>query len=110
MPVGMLPLAVATAVSPLPLLVLVVVLLTPRAVPNGLAFALGWAASLLTVGAVTVAVVGAGAGIDGRSVLVSAMEVLVGLGLVLLAFRQWGRRPRGDAGTVPPGWLLAADR
>jgi hypothetical protein len=104
------PFAVATAVSPLPLLALLVVLLTPRAVPNGLAFALGWAVALLAVGAVTVALLGGGAGFDEGGVVPRVIEVVAGAGLIALAVRQWVRRPRGDARTVDPRWLVVADR
>ena len=109
-PAEVVPLALATAVSPLPLLALLVVLLTARAVPNGLAFALGWAIALLAVGAVTVALVGSGAGLDEQGVLVSALEVIVGFGILLLAVQQWKRRPRGGAEAVVPRWLQVADR
>jgi threonine/homoserine/homoserine lactone efflux protein len=101
---------VATAVSPLPLVVLLVVLLTSRAVPNGVAFACGWATALLLVGAATVTLVGAGAGLDERGSVVSTLEVIVGLLLLLLAVRQWSRRPRAGAEAVVPRWLLVADR
>lgn len=104
------PLAVATAVSPLPLVVLLVVLLTPRAVPNGLALVAGWAMALLVVGAVTVMLVGSGAGLDERGTVVSTLEVLVGLVLLLLAARQWSRRPRGGAEAIVPRWLIVADQ
>jgi hypothetical protein len=110
MPVGVVPFALATAVSPLPLLALLVVLLTPRAVPNGLAFAMGWAAALLAVGTLTVAVFGADAGFDGSSAGVRAFEVVAGAALVALATWQWVRRPRGDARRVDPRWLVLADR
>jgi hypothetical protein len=101
---------VATAASPLPLVVLLVVLLTPRAVPNGVAFTCGWASALLLVGAATVALVGTGAGLDERGRAVSSLEALVGLLLLLLAVRQWSRRPRAGAEATVPRWLLVADR
>jgi hypothetical protein len=104
------PFAVATALSPLPLLALLVVLLTPRAVPNGLAFALGWAAALLAVALLTLVVLEADAGFDGSGAVVRPLEVAVGTGLVALAARQWVRRPRGDARHVDPRWLVVADR
>ena len=109
-PADVFPFAVGTALSPLPLLVLLIVLLTPRAVPNGLAFALGWAVALLVVGGVTVAVLGAGAGFDEQGAVVSLIEVFVGCLLLVLAVRQWFRRPRGGAEAVVPRWLQVADR
>ncbi len=110
MSADVVPLALATAVSPLPLLALVVVLLTPRAVPNGLALALGWAVALTAVGAVTVALVDGDAGFDEGGVVPRAIEVVAGGALVALAVRKWVRRPRGDARVVEPRWLVVADR
>ena len=109
-PAEVFPLALATAFSPLPFLALLIVLLTARAVPNGLAFAVGWAVALLAVGAITVALVGDGAGLDEQRVAVSVLEVAVGLVILLLAVQQWLQRPRGGAEAVVPGWLQAADR
>lgn len=109
-PAEVVPLAVATAVSPLPLVVMLVVLLTPRAVPNGFALASGWATALLVVGAATMALVGAGAGVDEQSRPVALLEGLLGVGLLVLALRQWRRRPRGAADATIPRWLSVADR
>jgi len=110
MPAELLPLAVATAASPLPLLMLLVVLLTPRAVPNGLAFAVGWTGALLVVGTVAVVVVGTGAALDQHRGAIAALEALVGLALLYLAVRQWNSRPRIGREAVVPGWLMMADR
>jgi hypothetical protein len=87
-----------------------VVLLTPRAVPNGVGLTCGWATALLLVGAATVTLVGAGAGLDERGRVVPSLEVLVGVLLVLPAVLQWRRTPRVGAEAAVPRWLLVADR
>ncbi|MGZ4638771.1 MAG: GAP family protein [Actinomycetes bacterium] len=103
------PFAVATALSPLPLVVLLVVLVTPRAVPNGFAFAAGWAGALVLVGGLTLSLAGSRAGLDEGSLGVAALEVVVGLAVLMLAGRQWARRlPVGSPPAVP-GWLQVAD-
>ena len=40
----------------------------------------------------------------------STLELVVGVVLLLLAVRQWRRRPRHGAEAKVPRWLLAADR
>jgi hypothetical protein len=103
------PLALATAVSPLPLLVLLVLLLTPRAVSNGLAFASGWAVALLAVLLGTLAVADSDALFQEGEVVVPALEAILGLTLLGLATLQWHRRPHNGSQAPPPKWLTAAD-
>ena len=55
---GLLPAAVAVALSPIPIVAVVVVLGAPRARTAGPAFALGWIAGLLAVSVVVVLLVG----------------------------------------------------
>src|SRR5215218_8625261 len=100
----------ATAVSPLPLLALLVVLFDAacRAQRSRLRPGLGGRPARRRGG--TVALLGGGAGSDEGEVVPRAIEVVAGGGLVVLAVRQWGRRPRGDARMVDPGWLVVADR
>jgi hypothetical protein len=108
MSAAVIPLALATIASPLPLVILLLVLLTPRAVRNGLAFATGWAGALLGVGVATVLAIQAGAVLDERSRAVSVLEAVLGVGLVCLALREWIRRPRDGAAASLPGWLTLA--
>ena len=106
---AVVPLALAAAASPVPLLVLLVLLVTPRAVPNGAAFSVGWAGALLGVGAVTLAAVGAGMDLRDDGTVVAGLTALVGVLMLVLAGWQWSRRPR-DASAMPvPRWLTAAD-
>ena len=104
---AVLSLALAAAASPVPLLVLLVLLLTPRALPHGVAYTAGWAAALLGVGVGTFAVGGPGSDLDG--VVVSAVQVALGLGLLVLAAWHWTRRPTDQSSVRVPRWLTAAD-
>jgi hypothetical protein len=106
---AVVPLALATAVSPLPLLVLLVLLLTSRAVSNGIAFALGWAVALLMVALGTLAIAGSNALPEGRGALVPTLEAVLGLALLGLATWQWHHHPRSGSEARVPGWLNAAD-
>lgn len=53
-----LPLAIGVALSPVPIIAIVLMLGTPRARVNGPAFAVGWLAGLTVVGTIVLLVVG----------------------------------------------------
>ena len=104
----LLPFAVGTAVSPLPIIAVVLILATPRARVNGLAFLLGWIAGLTLVGTVILlAASGAGASDGGEpATWVSAVELVLGTVLVCLAIRQWADR---NVDKPAPKWMQAMD-
>jgi Sap, sulfolipid-1-addressing protein len=103
------PLAAATAMSPLPLVVLIVVLLTPGAGPKGLAFVAGWTGALVAVGALTLAAIGSGVRVDESSRLVAGIELSLGASFLVLGAWQWSRRPPSGTPSQVPRWLVFAD-
>jgi len=107
-----LPLAVGVALSPVPIIAVVLMLTTPRARANGPAFVLGWLVGLGVVGAIVLALAGpGGASEQGQpATWVSWLKLLLGLLLVLVAARQFRGRPRGDEEAPLPGWMRAIDR
>ena len=52
----MLPLAIGIAISPLPIIAVILMLTTPKARTNGLAFLGGWLLGLAVVGAIVLVV------------------------------------------------------
>jgi hypothetical protein len=107
-----LPLAVGVALSPVPIIAVVLLLTTARARANGPAFVLGWLVGLGIVGAIVLALAGpGGASEEGQpAAWVSWLKLLLGLGLVLVAVRQFRGRPRGDEEAPLPKWMGAIDR
>jgi Sap, sulfolipid-1-addressing protein len=107
-----LPLAVGVALSPVPIIAVVLMLTTPRARANGPAFVVGWLVGLGVVGAIVLALAGpGGASEQGQpAAWVSWLKLLLGLLLVLVAARQFRGRPRGDEEAPLPGWMRAIDR
>jgi threonine/homoserine/homoserine lactone efflux protein len=104
--------AVVVAISPIPIIGVVLMLGTPRARSNGPAFLAGWLLGLSVVG-VVVLLVAKGAGADddgGASSGVSWLKIVLGLVLIALAVRQWRRRPRGDEAGTLPKWMEAIDQ
>jgi Kef-type K+ transport system membrane component KefB len=107
-----LPLAVGVALSPVPIIAVVLMLTTPRARANGPAFVLGWLVGLGVVGAIVLALAGpGGASEEGQpAAWVSWLKLLLGLLLLLVAVRQFLGRPRGDEEAPLPKWMGAIDR
>jgi threonine/homoserine/homoserine lactone efflux protein len=108
----MLPTAVVAAISPLPIVAVVLMLVTPRGRVNGPAFVLGWVLGYAVIGAVVLSVSsGASASDDGTpATWVSVLELVLGLLALLLGVRQFRGRPRGDAKAPTPHWMQDLDR
>jgi threonine/homoserine/homoserine lactone efflux protein len=107
----MLPTAVGVAISPLPIVAVVLMLVSSRGRVNGPAFLVGWILGIAAAGALVLLLAGgAGANDDGEPAdWVSWLKLLLGLGLLLLASKQWRGRPHGDEEPVTPKWMGALD-
>jgi threonine/homoserine/homoserine lactone efflux protein len=107
----MLPAAVGVALSPLPIVAVVLMLVSRRGRVNGPAFVLGWIAGLVIVGAIALsASSGADASEDGApATWVSVLKLVLGTLLLLVAVKQWRGRPRDPADVKTPKWMDALD-
>ncbi len=106
-----LPFAVAIALSPIPIIGVVLMLGTPRARRNGPAFVLGWIFGLAVVGAVILLVSGGADASEGGgpSDWVNVLKLVLGIGLLLIALKQWRGRPRAGEEAALPGWMTTVD-
>jgi threonine/homoserine/homoserine lactone efflux protein len=107
----MLPAAVGVAVSPMPIVAVVLMLVTPRGRTNGVAFLLGW---LVGVGLVGTIVLFVADGVDATegsepASWVSWLGLALGVLLLAGAIKQWRSRPRGDEEAATPKWMQALD-
>ena len=108
---GSLPLAFGVAISPVPIIAVVLMLTTRRGRVNGPVFVLGWLCGLAVVGAIVLCVMGpSGTGSSGSpATWVSWIKVALGVLLLLLAVRQFRGRPAGDETAAMPKWMAAID-
>lgn len=108
---SVLSLALGVALSPIPIVAVVLMLATPRGKVNGPAFVVGWIAGLAIVGAIVLLLAGGiGAGSSGEpKTWVSVLKVVLGAGLLLVAVREWRGRPHGEAEPELPGWMKTID-
>jgi Sap, sulfolipid-1-addressing protein len=106
-----LALAVAAAISPFPIIGVVLMLVTPRARINAPMFVFGWLAGLAVVGAIGLTVAGAiGASDHGSpSTAATVFEIVLGSALVIFAVRQWRKRPKHGEEPPEPKWMTAVD-
>jgi threonine/homoserine/homoserine lactone efflux protein len=106
-----LPLAIAAAVSPFPIIGVVLMLTTPRARANGPLFVVGWVFGLAAVGAIGLTVAtAAGSSNNGEaSTNANIIEIVLGSLLIVFAVRQWRSRPKLGETAKLPKWMAAVD-
>jgi hypothetical protein len=108
---GVLPLAVGVAISPVPIIAVILMLFSARAKVNGTVFAVGWVLGIAAVTAIAVLVAnGSGASTSG-SANDTVSWIKLGLGVLLLvaAQRQWQSRPVPGAEPTMPKWMAGID-
>jgi threonine/homoserine/homoserine lactone efflux protein len=102
---------VGVALSPIPIIAVVLMLATPRGRANGPAFLAGWILGLAVVGTV-VLLVSSGAEASengGPAEGLSIVKLALGVLLLVVALRQWRGRPRGEADPELPKWMRTID-
>jgi threonine/homoserine/homoserine lactone efflux protein len=105
-------LAAGVAVSPLPIVAIILLLATPRGRADGSLFAVGWLVGLSVLGAVVLLLAGpADPSDDGQPAAWTGwLKLLLGVLLLLLAARQWRARPAEGAEPEMPRWMTGLDR
>ncbi|MEV7028239.1 GAP family protein [Kitasatospora sp. NPDC093558] len=107
---AMLVSAAGIAISPQPLIAVILLPATPRGRANALALTAGWTATLGAIAAIVVAG-GSRLGSEGGEPTWSWwLKLTLGVLLVLLALMQWRDRPREGHVTAPPGWMRSVHR
>jgi hypothetical protein len=104
----LLPLAVGVAISPLPIIALVVLLIAPKAGAASWGFLFGWvcATTLVLVLFALISGVDALKSPETKSI-VAVFKIVLGAALLALAVKEWRARPRAGARAELPHWLSA---
>ena len=105
----LLPSALAVALSPVPIIAVVLALGAPNARTTGPAFALGWIAGLVAVSAIVVLILGNGSDPDLDDPGVDWLKVAIGILFLVLASGQWKKRPQDDPVLEMPRWMASFD-
>jgi len=103
---GLLPSAIGVALSPVPIVAVILVLGTPKARSNGPAFALGWVGGLVVVSVVVLVVASGASNPDSASsTALSAIKLALGAVFLFMAAAQWQKRPKKGEKPVMPKWM-----
>ena len=103
--------AVGVAISPVPIMAVILMLFSARARTNGPMFLAGWALALALVGCVVYFVSDAGdaATSSTASDTISWGKIAFGVLFLLLAARNWRNRPQPGTEPEMPKWMAGID-
>jgi threonine/homoserine/homoserine lactone efflux protein len=106
-----LPAALGVAISPVPIIAVILMLLSPRATGASVGFMIGWVIGIAAV--VTAVALLLDPADDGDasdpSTLSSLIKIGLGVLMLLLAAAQWRSRPPPGEEPKLPGWMKAVD-
>jgi hypothetical protein len=98
--------AVGVAISPVPIIAVILMLFSRRAASNGVAFLVGWLLGLTVVSIVVLAIgVEASEGDAGGG----WTKVVIGVLFLALAVKQWRDRPQPGEEPPMPKWMASID-
>lgn len=100
-------------VNPVPMTAVILLLFSPRAKVSGPAFVVGWVLGMsLVFGLLLLFVPGDTLHQQTRepSTIASIVRLLLGIGLLYLASRQWRQRSGSDDDATPPQWMLRLEQ
>lgn len=106
-----LPLAVGIAISPIPIIAAILMLLSPHARSTSVGFLLGWVLGIVVAVVVFTLVSGLlpAEDPDASKPVAGVVKIILGVLLLLLAVRQWRSRPRAGETAALPKWMDAID-
>jgi threonine/homoserine/homoserine lactone efflux protein len=107
-----LPLALGVAISPIPIIAAILMLLSPKARSNGVGFLLGWIIGIIVGVTVFTLLASAIPASDPNAAqpIKGTIQLIIGVLLLLLAVGQWRKRPRKGEEVVLPTWMQAIDK
>lgn len=107
-----LPLTLAIAVSPLSIIAVILMLLSPNARSTGPGFLIGWVVGIaapVTLFVLTARLLPPHEAAGGPNVVRAIIQFVLAALLLLLALKGWRSRPTGDAEPALPKWMAAID-
>jgi hypothetical protein len=107
---NLLPSAIGVALSPVPIIAVILMLGTPKARSTGTAFALGWVTGLVAVSVIVLIVAGGASNPNSDTATgVNWLDVFLGVLFLAMAARQWRGRPKKGEEATMPRWMASID-
>ncbi|KQN86579.1 GAP family protein [Arthrobacter sp. Leaf69] len=106
-----LPLALGIAISPIPIIAAILMLLSPKAKAVSVGFLVGWVVGIIAAVAVFTLLSGLIPEEDPEASkpIAGTIKILLGAGLLVLAVRQWRSRPIPGEKAALPKWMATID-
>jgi Sap, sulfolipid-1-addressing protein len=103
--------AIGVAISPVPIIAVILMLFSRRANVNGPIFLLGWLLALGIVSTVVYLLADQSSPTTSSTAsdTISWGKILLGALFLLLAVRNWRNRPKGDVEPEMPKWMAGVD-
>ena len=106
-----LPLALGIAISPIPIIAAILMLLSPKAKATSVGFLIGWVVGIVVavvVFTVLASIIPASDPSQSKPIS-GVIKIVLGALLLLLALRQWRSRPKTGEAAALPKWMSAID-
>ena len=110
--VHILPIAIAVALSSVPVLATIVILLSPKRTTSSVPFLIGWVLGIFLVVVLftlTAQFLPAARSPRRPDTVIGTLEIIVGAAIIVLAIIEWFVARRHPSATMP-SWLKAADK
>jgi hypothetical protein len=108
-----LPTAIGVALSPFPIVAVILMLFSPKAKSNGPAFLLGWIGGIV-IATGLVLLLASPDDVSGEesdpSTWASLTQLVLGLALLFLGYRSWQKRPKEGETVEMPKWMASIDK
>jgi len=107
----LLPLAVGVAISPIPIIAVILMLMSREASRTSVGFLIGWVAGIVVVTTVVLLLVGQAKNTSqGQpSTLSSVLKLVFGALLLLLGANEWRHKPKPGETPAMPKWMGTID-
>ncbi|HEY1104929.1 MAG TPA: GAP family protein [Agromyces sp.] len=106
-----LPLALGIAISPVPIIAAILMLLSPKAKVTSVGYLIGWVVGIVvavTIFVLLASVIPSSDG-SGSSPVTGIIQLVLGALLLLVAVWQWRGRPKAGEQPTLPKWMQAID-
>ncbi len=100
--------AVGVAISPVPVIAVILMLFSGAAKRNSLSFLAGWVIGLLGAGMIVLGV-GFAENDEGPTTVGGVIKILIGVLFVALGVKQWMSRPGDGEEAEIPAWMASID-